>query len=123
MSDIADRIRQFGRTLTFHSDQMACEEAAREIERLNEAKCRALKIADERAIEANGLRDRLVQAERRIEKAADCIPATWLDPLLSGPGNIGQLPFNGAQIEALLQAIRKRITALTSTDRADGGQG
>lgn len=45
------------------------------------------------------------------EKALDCIPSNWLDPLLTGPDAvIHKSP--APEIEALLNAVRARIKAL-----------
>jgi hypothetical protein len=47
-----------------------------------------------------------VAAER--EACADCVPANWLDPLLTGPsavvGNLG-----ASNVEAILKAVKARI--------------
>ncbi len=51
-----------------------------------------------------------------IDECAKCIPMTWIDPLLSGPEKIGDMP--GRETEALLRSIRDRILALKSTDAA-----
>jgi hypothetical protein len=48
------------------------------------------------------------------------IPCSWLDSLLSGPENVlGNMPYGCQQIERLLNAIRKRASALV----AKGGKG
>lgn len=47
--------------------------------------------------------------KRKRRTLADCIPSSWLDPLLSGPtAVIGNPPYNGKDIERLLNAIRDR---------------
>lgn len=48
-----------------------------------------------------------------IKAAADCVPTTWLDPLLSGPKGIGTGPWGERNVEKLLRGIQDRIRALT----------
>lgn len=47
-----------------------------------------------------------------IEECAKVIPTNWLDPLLSGPQKVGNLP--ARETEALLRGIQDRIRALKS---------
>lgn len=47
-----------------------------------------------------------------IDECASKIPTTWLDPLLSGPNKVGDMP--GRETEALLRGIQDRIRALKS---------
>ena len=49
---------------------------------------------------------RKLYAEGRAD-AAKCVPDTWLDELLSGPGSIKFA--DGRPVEALLKRIRERI--------------
>ncbi len=44
-----------------------------------------------------------------LEAAANAIPHTWLDPLLSGPDNVGSFT---TAIEPLLTEVSDRIRAL-----------
>jgi hypothetical protein len=55
---------------------------------------------------------RMTKAERKalIEECARCVPTTWLDPLLTGPNKVGNLP--ARETEALLRGIQDRIRAL-----------
>jgi hypothetical protein len=47
----------------------------------------------------------------RLEEALACVPTNWCDPLLTGPEAVIKVaPF--PEVEALLLAVRKRITAL-----------
>ena len=48
--------------------------------------------------------------EAVIDECAKCVPTTWLDPLLSGPNKVGNLP--ARETEALLRGIQDRIRAL-----------
>jgi hypothetical protein len=45
-----------------------------------------------------------------IEECAKCVPTSWLDPMLSGPEKVGNMP--GRETEALLRGIQYRIRAL-----------
>jgi hypothetical protein len=47
-----------------------------------------------------------------IDECAKCVPTTWLDPLLTGPKAVGDMP--ARETEALLRAIQDRIRALKS---------
>ena len=50
----------------------------------------------------------MTEAEKRM--ILDAIPKTWLDPLLTGPKKVlGPYPYEGADIERLLNAIRQRV--------------
>lgn len=49
-----------------------------------------------------------------IDECAKCVPTNWLDPLLSGPNKVGNMP--ARETEALLRAIQDRIRALKSGD-------
>lgn len=51
--------------------------------------------------------------DKIIEECAACVPANWLDPLLTGPDRIGDFK-NGGEVARLLLAIAKRIRALSS---------
>lgn len=57
----------------------------------------------------------LVEAalEERAEAAVQCIPTTWLDPLLSGIG-VSRLPWRAPEIEKLLRGLGERIRALVA---------
>ena len=46
-----------------------------------------------------------------IAECAACVPTSWLDPLLSGPNKVGNMP--ARETEALLRAVQDRIRALT----------
>lgn len=52
-----------------------------------------------------------------IEECARCVPTTWLDSMLSGPDKVAEFD-DGAKIELLLQAVARRIRALSSQDGA-----
>jgi hypothetical protein len=73
--------------------QSAIVAALREIERLQAAKRAALKLADERAIEANGLRQ----------------VVDWVDTWVSNP--VGS--YSVAALDGLFAMTRDRIAALT----------
>lgn len=45
-----------------------------------------------------------------IEECARCVPNNWLDPLLSGPNKVGDMP--ARETEELLRRILDRIRAL-----------
>ena len=45
-----------------------------------------------------------------IDECARAIPTTWLDPLLSGPAKVGNMP--ARETEALLRGIQDRIRGL-----------
>lgn len=47
-----------------------------------------------------------------IEECAKCVPTTWLDPLLSGPNKVVDMP--ARPTEALLRGIQDRIRGLKS---------
>lgn len=47
-----------------------------------------------------------------MEKCENAIPMTRLDELLTGPSRIGDLPYNGKDVECLLNALRSRIRTL-----------
>ena len=50
----------------------------------------------------------MTEAEKQM--ILDAIPTTWLDPLLTGPKNVlGHYPYDGQDIERLLNAIRQRV--------------
>jgi len=53
------------------------------------------------------------------EACATMIPTTWLDPLLTGEGAVlkGYGPWDGKQVERLLQAIAAAIRARTTVKR------
>jgi hypothetical protein len=51
-----------------------------------------------------------------ITAAAKCIPTTWMHDYLSGPNKVGDLPYNGPQIEELLGRIRADILALAQKE-------
>jgi anti-sigma factor RsiW len=70
-----------------------CTERGDEIERLQEAKRRALDLADVRAIEANGLRQ----------------VVDWVDTWVSNP--VGS--YSVAALDGLFAMTRDRIAALT----------
>lgn len=61
-------------------------------------------VSDERADE---------MVKEAIAEAADKIPTTWLDPLLSGPNAVlqGSGPWGCPDIERLLKAIKERFAA------------
>lgn len=51
----------------------------------------------------------LARAKER-EACAKAVPTSWLDSLLTGPGKvIGSPPYDGKDIERLLDAVRQRI--------------
>lgn len=53
---------------------------------------------------------------QRIDELEECIPTTWLDPLLTGPkAVIGEPPYDCRDIENLLQAIRARAALKASS--------
>jgi len=56
-------------------------------------------------------------AEER-EACVKIVPTTWLDPILSGPG-MKAPPFNGPDIERLLQLI---AAAIRAREGKSGGQ-
>lgn len=60
-------------------------------------------------------------AERERERCIRCVPATWLDPLLSGPDKIAEFQ-DGPAVERLLNAIRARI-ACKGGEQADAPTG
>ena len=39
----------------------------------------------------------------------DAVPTNWLDPLLTGPDRVGNVPFGCPEIEKLLRAVRERV--------------
>lgn len=46
---------------------------------------------------------------------ADCIPHTWLDPLLSGDARVvGDPPYTGQDIERLMAAVKDRLISALS---------
>ena len=54
-----------------------------------------------------------IAVNRAIEKAASCVPNTWLHPLLSGEKKvIGKYPFGCQDIESILNRIRADILSL-----------
>lgn len=56
-----------------------------------------------------------------FREAAEAIPTTWLDPLLSGPDRISPLPYNGPAMERFLHALRDRLRARAEGD-GEGGR-
>lgn len=53
---------------------------------------------------------------RRDIRVLNCVPTTWLDPLLTGPGAI-KVPAGCPDIEKLLNNIRLRITRALNNGR------
>lgn len=48
-----------------------------------------------------------------VEEAADAVPTTWLDDLLTGPTSVGgEPPFGCPQVEAILRGVKARILAI-----------
>jgi len=46
------------------------------------------------------------------KRVIDAIPSNWLDPLLTGPtAVVGKPPYNCEHVEAILNAVRARVTA------------
>ena len=41
----------------------------------------------------------------------DCVPSNWCDPLLTGQGSPGDMPWACPQVEKLLRGIRAALTA------------
>jgi hypothetical protein len=42
-------------------------------------------------------------------EAAELIPDTWIDSLLTGPGGMGEMPWKCPEVESLLRGVEKRI--------------
>jgi hypothetical protein len=81
-----DVLRKLGTPTS--SDRERANEAAAEIERLQEAKRRALAIADERGKESNALRQENERLQRVISQFADCVEKQAFDipaPCLQTP--------------------------------------
>ena len=57
----------------------------------------------------------VMERDSAIEECVKCVPTTWLDPLLTGPNAIGDLPER--ETEALLRGIQDRIRALKRGDQ------
>jgi hypothetical protein len=58
---------------------------------------------------------------KAIEECKACIPTSWLDPLLSGPGSFGKLlPLSGQHVEDLMRALHIRISQKVSSTKSEG---
>lgn len=58
-------------------------------------------------------KDMAAAEARGLERAAEAIPTSWLDSLLTGPDAVvGKPPFGCPDVEALLNAIKNRIAIL-----------
>ena len=71
-----------------------------------------------------GCIDRALADERRrtLEEAAEAVPTSWLDPLLTGEDGIGK---NGAffsclDVEKVLRGVKKRIRAKAQAGPEEG---
>lgn len=66
-------------------------------------------LVDHHAIESRY--GAVIEMLHRFDRpAAEAVPTNWLDPLLTGPSKvIGDPPYNGKDIEALLDAIREHM--------------
>ena len=47
-----------------------------------------------------------------LSEAAEQIPTSWLDPLLTGPDAVGPLPWSGQQIEQFCRRLSAAIRSL-----------
>lgn len=56
--------------------------------------------------------------DEALEEAGKAVPASWLDPILSGPKSVKLKPHGCPEIESLLGAVRSRILSLKSSPAA-----
>lgn len=53
--------------------------------------------------------------KQKMRAMVEAVPTTWLDPLLTGPtAVVGKPPYYCPDIEALLNALRKRLQEIAN---------
>ena len=71
---------------------------------------------------ADQMREAIATARAQaLKEAAQEVPTTWLDPMLTGPDAIGSPPFGGTQIEQLCRRIAGRIRSLAGAEGKKNG--